>query len=309
MRAAARAAARAAPAGDPRVTLARPDLADAALEGRVAAERFAEPQTKIVCVAAAPVTARPDGMAAMTTQLLFGERVRVCEDDGHWAWGQSELDGYVGYLPSAALDAPELLGAPAPSHRVAVPSTHVYAEPDFKARPGAALPYGARLAVAESLPRAAGRQVAFAALASGGFVPEAHLAPLAAPAADWAAEAARLIGSPYLWGGRSSLGIDCSGLLQVALQAAGIPCPRDTDQQEAALGRPLPRGARPARGDLVFWKGHVGILESGGRLLHANIHHMAVVSEPLAEAKRRIRASGGGGVTATRRLDAEALPA
>ncbi len=280
---------------DPRTTPARPDLAAAHLEGRVAAARFVEPRAMLVCVPAAPVTAEADGAAEMTSQLLFGERFDMLDDDGHWAWGQSALDGYVGYVPRSCLDAPEILGAEGPTHRVAAPSTHVYPEPAFKARPAGGVPYGARIAVA-------GAEDGFARLAAGGFVPERHIAPLGAPA-DPVAEAERLLGVPYLWGGRTSLGVDCSGLVQVALQAAGIDCPRDSDQQEAALGRPLAPGERPRRGDLVFWKGHIGILLNGTRLLHANLHHMAVAAEPLAEARRRIAAKGGGPVTRIARLD------
>jgi cell wall-associated NlpC family hydrolase len=282
-------------ATDPRVTPARPDLAAAHLAGRVEAERFAEAVEAMVCVPAAPVSDRPDGAAAMTSQLLFGERFAVYEAEGQWAWGQCSLDGYVGYVPRACLDDPAAFGGAEPTHRVAAVSTHVYPEPGFKARPGAALPYGARVAVA-------GAENGFAALAAGGFVPEGHLAPLGTEA-DPAAEAERLLGVPYLWGGRSSLGIDCSGLVQIVLQAAGRDCPRDSDQQEAALGRPLARGERPRRGDLVFWKAHVGVMLTGTRLLHANIHHMAVAAEPLAEAKARIAAKGEGPVTRIARLD------
>ncbi|GMG83733.1 C40 family peptidase [Paralimibaculum aggregatum] len=290
---------------DPRVTLARPDLAAAELEGRVSAERYVALREKVVCMPVAPVTATPDGGAGMTTQLLFGERVLVAEEDGHWAWVQGALDGYVGYVPLNCIDDPELMGAAAPSHRVTAVSTHVYPAPDFKSRPGGALSFGARLAVAEAV---RGNQADFAALASGGFVPLSHVAPLAAPASDWVAEAERLVGVPYLWGGRSALGIDCSGLVQLALQAAGRDCPRDSDQQAAVLGTDLPRGAKPARGDLVFWKGHVGIMLNGTRLLHANIHHMAVAAEPLAAARRRIAAAPAGAVTRIARLDGEAPP-
>ncbi|MEM9145399.1 MAG: NlpC/P60 family protein [Pseudomonadota bacterium] len=283
---------------DPRTTPARPDLAAAHLKGVVEAERFADPVACMACTAVAPVTARPDGTGEMTSQLLFGEPFAVYEADGQWAWGQCGLDGYVGYVPHSCLDDPAGLGLPAPTHRVSAVSTHVYAGPDIKGRPGAALPMGARLAVAET-------DAGFARLAQGGFVPAQHLAPLAIPAADWVGEAERLMGAPYLWGGRSSMGLDCSGLVQLALQAGGQDCPRDSDQQQAGLGRPLAGGERLRRGDLVFWKGHVGLMASGTRLLHANAHHMAVAAEPLSEARRRLRLAGEGEVTARRRLDAE----
>ncbi len=278
---------------DPRITPARPDLAAASLEGAVEAARFVEPRDLAVTVPVAPVTAEPDGGGRMTSQLLFGERFLVYERDGLWAWGQSALDGYVGYVPSACLDDPAGLGMAGLTHQVATLGTHLYPEPEVKARPGLALPYGARVAVT-------GRAEAFVSVAPGGFVPAAHLAPIGG-AADWVAEAERLLGVPYLWGGRSSCGIDCSGLVQIALQAAGRDCPRDSDQQEACLGRPLAKGERPARGDLVFWAGHVGIMLTATRFLHANAHHMAVAAEPLAAARRRIAQSGGGAVTSIRR--------
>lgn len=287
---------------DPRTTPARPDLAAAHLRGTVEAERFAEPTDAVVCTPVAPVSAKPDGTAAMTSQLLFGERFAVYDADGQWAWGQGALDGYVGYVPRSCLEDPAAIGLGVPTHRVCALSTHVYAEPHFKARPGAALPAGARIAVT-------GAEAGFARLGPGGYAPLRHLAPLDRPVADWVAEAERFVGVPYLWGGRSSTGLDCSGLVQLALQAADIACPRDSDQQQAALGRPLARAERLARGDLVFWKGHVGMMVSPTRLLHANIHHMAAAIEPLAEARRRIRAAGEGDVTARRRLDGGAAPA
>ncbi|MEL6219078.1 MAG: NlpC/P60 family protein [Pseudomonadota bacterium] len=287
------------PVRDPRTTPARPDLAAAHLRGLVEAERYADPTETMVCTPVAPMSATPDGTAAMTSQLLFGERFTVYDSDGQWAWGQSDLDGYVGYVPRSCLDDPAALGVPEPTHRVAALSTHVYAEPHFKARPGAALPAGARIAVT-------GERDGFGALGPGGFAPLCHLTPLETPAPDWVAEAERFLGVPYLWGGRSATGLDCSGLVQLSLQAGGHDCPRDSDQQEAALGRPLAARERLARGDLVFWKGHVGVMVTGSRLLHANIHHMAVAVEPLSDARQRIREKGEGTVTSRRRLETTA---
>lgn len=281
---------------DPRTLPARPDLAATHLRGTVEAERYADATPSMVATPVAPVSARPDGTAPMTSQLLFGECFDIYDTEGQWAWGQSVLDGYVGYVPRSCLEDPSVFGPTQPTHRVSVLSTHIYAEPHFKARPGAALPAGARIAVT-------GEKAGFAALAPGGYAPLQHLSALQDAADDWVAEAERFLGVPYLWGGRSATGLDCSGLIQLALQAAGHDCPRDSDQQEASLGRPLARGERLARGDLVFWKGHVGAMLSATRLLHANIHHMAVAIEPLAEARRRIKSKGEGEITARRRID------
>ena len=276
---------------DPRITPARGDLAARHLEGLVEAERYAEPVARMVVAPVAPVSATPDGAAEMTTQLLWGERFDAYEEEGLWAWGQAQRDGYVGYVPRTCLDSP--LEA-APTHRVAALSAPVWPLPDFKARPGGHIPYGAHVSVAETV---AGNQAEYAALSGGGLVAAVHLSPLDAPSTDWAGEAARFRGAPYLWGGRSALGIDCSALVQLALEAAGVDCPRDTDMQVDALGPACAEGTPPARGDMIFWAGHVGVMLDAETLLHANIHHMAVAAEPLAEAAARISARQGGGVT------------
>ena len=280
---------------DSRRIPARPDLAAAHLKGEVEAERYAEATPLAVSVPLAPLTARPDGAAPLANQLLYGEGFAAFELDGEWTWGQAESDGYVGYVPRACL----MPAGPAPTHRVALPMTHVYPAPALRARPIGWLSYGA-------LVRVEGAETGFAALSTGGFVPAPHLAPRGMPAADWVAEAERLLGAPYLWGGRGPAGLDCSALVQLALQAAGRDCPRDSDMQEAELGRTLVPSTPPERGDLMFWKDHVGIMLDANRLLHCNGHHMAVAIEALETARARILAGGEGKVTRHARLDAAA---
>lgn len=278
-----------ATAFDRRITPARDDLAAAHLRGRIAAQRYAEPAAMRVTASLAPLTARPDRAAPLDSQLLQGEDFAVYEMQDGWAWGQAAADQYVGYVPSECLGP---AGAP-PTHRVTLGQALVYPSPTVRAQPVATLPMGARVRVVDF-----GLQ--FCALEGGGHVPTLHVCPVDTVARDWVSVAHMLLGAPYLWGGRSAAGVDCSGLVQLARQAAGLPCPRDSDMQQAAQGTAVePDGLR--RGDLVFWKGHVGIMLSGGQLLHANAYHMAVAVEPLARAVERIERSGGGPVTARRR--------
>lgn len=277
---------------DSRRIPARPDLAAAHLKGEVEAERYTQATPLVVSVPQAPLTALADGEASMETQLLYGERFAAYEHDGEWAWGQAEQDGYVGYVPRACL----MPAGSAPTHRVAQPMTHVYPAPALKTWPIGWLSYGALVRVERV-------EAGFAELSAGGFVPVPHLAGREILAADWVAEAERFIGAPYLWGGRASTGLDCSALVQLSLQAAGLGCPRDSDMQEAELGRTLAQGTAPRRGDLMFWKGHVGIMLDATRLLHANGKDMAVSIEALEAARARILAAGDGPVTRHARLD------
>lgn len=269
-----------ASAGDRRLTPWNGRVAHVALRGRVAAELFTEGEAAGVAVPLADLCAAPGGRR--DRQLLLGAAFTVLERRDGWAFGQAAADGHVGWLPVAALGE-----AVVPTHRVAAAATHLYPAPDLKTRETARLSLGARLAVTEA-------EGAFLRCAQG-WVPAVHLRPLAEPEDDPVAVAGRLVGTPYLWGGNSRDGIDCSGLVQAALWACGRPCPPDSDLQRAALGRPLPEGAPARRGDLAFWTGHVGWMADGRTLLHANAHHMAVAAEPLATAAARIAAAGVGG--------------
>jgi cell wall-associated NlpC family hydrolase len=215
-------------------------------------------------------------------------RGKVSDEEG-WAWGQLEADGYVGWLPAAALVAP----GPPPTHRVAALRTLVFPGPSIKLPPLDSLPLGARLAIARE-------QDAFAVTSSGGFVPKGHLVPVAHAEPDFVTVAERFLGVPYLWGGKSNLGLDCSGLVQIALTACGIECPRDSDMQEVGLGKPA-NLAGLQHGDLIFWKGHVAIARGRNSMIHANAFHMSVAVEPVAEALARIGAAGSQ-VTSVRRL-------
>lgn len=279
---------------DPRLTPARPDIAALHLRGVVTAERFVAGEPYAVARPSVPVRKEPDPTAPLTTEALSGESVTVYETTMEgWAWGQLDADGYVGWLPSEALLP---AGAPA-THQVRALRTPVFPGPSIKLPPVELLSLGSRLAII-------GTRERFAVTETGGFVFANHLAALDEPDGDFVEVAARYLGAAYLWGGRSSLGLDCSGLVQVSLAACGIRAPRDTDMQERALGQPVAFSGDVAtleRGDLLFWPGHVGIVEDRATLLHATAHFMSVVREPLDAALARIEA-GGTPLRSVRRL-------
>lgn len=270
----------------------RADLAARGLEGRVPSPKFVDGVTHQIAAPAVALRREPRADTGIETEALFGEIVNVFEAKGGWAWVQLVRDRYVGYVPEPALSA----NVHAATHRVAAIGTFLYPKPDIKAPPLAHLSLNAQLSVRNTGER-------FLELANGGFVVARHASEIGRHARDFVEIAERFIGTPYLWGGRTRLGLDCSGLLQLAMEASGLACPRDSDMQEAEVGTAVlvPSDLEGLkRGDLVFWRGHVGIMVDGLMLLHANAHHMAVVAEPLTHAVTRI-ARTGGPITSIRR--------
>jgi cell wall-associated NlpC family hydrolase len=287
------------PPFDRRITPIRDDLAAAHLRDTLAAageagtRRFAEPTPWQVAASSVPMRRGPRPDLPYETELLHGEIIDIYESAAGWAWGQARRDGYCGYVPQEAL-APLV----EPTHRVVALRTFRYPSAGIKATPLGFLPCGAVV-------RVDAEEGKFARTPAG-YLFAAHLVPLAARAADPVAEAERFLGTPYLWGGRTSLGIDCSALVQGAALACGISAARDSDMQEEALGVPLPLAQDPAgyrRGDLLFWPGHVALCQGEGRMIHATAHAMAVISEPIGPALARIAAAGSA-LRSARRLPA-----
>ena len=280
---------------DARRNAYRADLADASLRGKVDAPRFAEGEVRQVIQAVVPMRAAPDLKTSFDTELLFGERVSVFDTRDGWAWVQANSDSYVGYIPAAAITT----GVLPSTHKVRALGTFVYPAADIKTPPLMQLSIGSQLSVADI-------DETFSRLVKGGYVVTRHINEIDRFHRDFVEIAERFIGTPYLWGGRTRNGIDCSGLVQVTLEAAGIAAPRDSDMQRSELGEeiPIPKDLEGLeRGDLIFWKGHVGIMVDGLMLLHANAHHMAVAIETLPEAAERISKSGSE-IVAIRRLPA-----
>jgi hypothetical protein len=273
---------------DLRVNAVRRDIADLALATHIFAPHYAQPQSCAIAASSAMLREEAAEGARAVSQLLHGEGFAAIDISGGWAWGYGLHDRYVGYVRA------DLLGEAEPAdHIVMAPLAPVFAAPDIKARVAAEWPIGARFA-------ATGEEGNFIACAAG-FVHRRHARPIAATEADPVAVATRLLGAPYLWGGRGAGGIDCSGLTQIALEHCGIEAPRDSDQQRM-LGREIAAGEALQRGDLVFFPGHVGLMADAANLLHANAYWMAVTIEPLDDVVARLATDHAEPILARRRL-------
>jgi hypothetical protein len=269
---------------DKRLTPARADLAAAHLQGVVDAPRYVEGTKRSVWVGRAALRVRPSDDAAQDSELLFGESFTVYDRANGWAWGQAQNDSYVGYVEDAALTS-----AFAVQSKVTALMAPAFIGPDLKRSVQDILPMNAAVSVL-------GKIDDYVEIESGLFLHQRHLAPL--DHGDFVAVAERFVGVSYVWGGKTYAGLDCSGLIQTALAATGVQAPRDTDMMEKELGVAVP--AATQRGDLVFWKGHMGVMVDATRLLHANAFHMSTVIEPLEEAMARIEKVAGP-VTSIRR--------
>lgn len=269
---------------DPRRNAFREDLAAASLQDRVRAPRYSEGEVRQVSAPVAQIKLGPRFDSQLATEALSGELVTVYEERNGWAWAQTHYDGYVGYVPMDCLTSM----IEEPTHKVSSRATFVYPAPDIKLPPLMRLSFGSEVIASD-------RDARFFELSRGGYVFASHLSPREEFAKDFVRVAERLVGAPYLWGGRTSNGLDCSALTQLSLQAAGFACPRDSDMQEAEVGQAVtnitPETIR--RGDLLFWKGHVALALSGEWLIHASGHHMETVIEPIRRALDRIGETHG----------------
>jgi cell wall-associated NlpC family hydrolase len=278
---------------DPRLTPARPDLAAKYLEGKVEAKRFVAGEEFEITDSVAPLRRAPSPDAALATQALKGERAMIYDrNDEGWAWGQLNSDGYVGWLPDRALARP----VSKPTHKVTVLRTFAFPGPSIKLPPAETLVMGALITVSRE-------EGPFAVTHEGWYLSQQHVGSIGSHVTDFVAVAEQFVDTPYLWGGKTSLGIDCSGLVQVSLNAAGTGCPRDSDMQEQGLGRTLDRNEakKLKRGDLIFWTGHVAIVRDATTIVHANAFHMATVIEHTRDAIARIKAAGSD-VSSIKRL-------
>lgn len=278
---------------DPRVTPARADLAAVHLKDKVEAQRFVEGHTAQAIRGTVSLRNTPSFDGRLETEILFGERFTIYEAKNGWVWGQCALDSYVGYARESEFATP----ATAPTHRVTAFKTALLHQPELKSAASDFLPLNAKVAVM-------GEEERYARIGDGLYVFAGHLAPLAHKESDWVKIAERFAGLPYLWGGKTADGVDCSGIIQLALEAGGIAASRDTDMMETSLGKSIlatPDFAGLKRGDLIFWSDHMGVMLDATRLLHANATYMAVTIEPLAQAAARI-ARKEGAVRAIKRI-------
>ena len=266
---------------DPRLHAYRPDLADEALRGQVEASRFVHGSLKRIVAPVAALYKVPDALSERQSECLFGEDVKVFEEKNGFCWVQAQQDGYVGYIEQSKIGS---IGNQ-PTHRVNVPRTFQYRDADLRSPMISPLSMGSRISV---IGEAETRGTRYAKLDNGSFVVFNHITPVSTLANDYVAIAESFIHTPYLWGGKSGLGIDCSGLVQLAMMMTGRMVLRDTDMQQATIGKDIAPEGGLQRGDLVFWKGHVAIMVDSGTLIHANGASMDVRKENFDHAIERI---------------------
>lgn len=272
---------------DRRLHAFRNDLADERLQGKVKAKRFVTGEQQRVNAPLVDLRPNPDLKSGIDTQLLYGDIVNVIDIDAGWAWVQSQRDNYVGYVSKKFLRKLKK-STPANSHFVSAERSFRYAQPDMKTPVVDCLSMGSAVAIVGEVDT---RGTKYAEMADGKYLISRHLSPIDDHVDDYVSVAESLLHTPYLWGGSSAFGMDCSGLVQLSMLMAGKQIMRDTDMQETTIGTELGFSAMDGglqRGDLIFWKGHVGIMRNTETLIHANGHTMNVATEKLEDAIERI---------------------
>ncbi len=269
---------------DRRLNIFSPNIAELSLRGKVEASQFLEGQPAQVSVSFTDLRANPDRSTGIDTQLLFGETVRVYDEQNGWLWVKNDHDSYVGWTEKEVIN--ETIHPT--THVVCAPRTYFYPEPNLKAPHKGIRSIGSLLQI---VGEDENKGTKYSILSTGEAIVTKHIRPKGKYTADYVSVAESLLGAPYLWAGATAFGLDCSGLVQLSFRMAGVDVLRDSDMQAATIGIPLKIGEnynKLQRGDLVFWRGHVGICQGDGMMIHANAHTMNVASEPLVAAIERI---------------------
>ncbi len=280
---------------DPRVTPARGDIAADWLDGFLKADKFVKPKKSVITATAANLYKNPDYRTGIETQLLYGETFDILEEKDDWVWGQSQTDGYVGYIKAENI-SPEKV---TPTHQVINIGAWALDEADMKSRPMKQHSFGSLVEVIDYDDK-------FYLLSDHTYMFAGHLRALDEPDADPVGHAFRFLGVPYLWGGRSCAGIDCSALIQLCHAQCGISMPRDADMQQKSVGKALGTDFNAVSlvpGDLIFWQGHVGMMIDARNMIHANTRAMAVSIDELSEYAKFKGENERRPITAIKRIE------